>query len=473
MLSQKLESLLKSFSRAEQEQFLSFLRSPFFNENEDLVHLFELLRPYLRPEASESDKHAIWKSLFPEKKFDDAKLRLLCSKMTYLAFDFLKIAQQSPTSAQQLDLLKILHERNLEKHTSSLLKKMQSENADATLQDKRYHLSQFETHQFIFQQAEEKSKTDVGDVKMLEKADFHLDCFFFSQKLKNYCDLLDYTKSRTTSTTIYFPEKLLELIEQGGYLKEPAVKAYYLVLNLLQKPEEEQHFHALKDMLAQSKPYFEANELRALYLYLMNYCIDSKINKGFSRYFEELFQIYQLTIQEDILLDQGVLPVQDYKNIITVGLQVKAFAWVEAFIQSYTAKLLPEHQENALIYNLAKVYFHQEQYEKVIEQLQEVEYSNLIYALGGKLLLLRTYFETGEYLALDSLIDSFRIYLHRNQQISREVRQQYLNLLRYIRKISNLPPGDKSALAKIRQQAQECKSMAAKGWVLEKIEELM
>ncbi|HMQ49091.1 MAG TPA: hypothetical protein PKA00_16510 [Saprospiraceae bacterium] len=468
-----MESLLETFSKSEQEQFLSFLRSPFFNENEDLVHLFEVLKPYLNNAAAESDKKVIWKELFPGKKFDDAKLRLLCSKMTYLAFDFLKTARQSSLSSQQLDLLKILRQRKLDKHSSSLLKKMQAEISDSTLQDKSHHLLQFETHQFIFQQAEEKSKTDAGDVKMLEKADFHLDCFFFSQKLKNFCDLLDYTKSRTTSTTIYFPDSLLELIEQGGYLQEPAVKAYYLVLNLLQKPEEEQHFHALKAMLAESKPYFEPKELRALYLYLMNYCIDSKINKGFSRYFEELFQIYQLTIQEEILLDHDILPVQDYKNIITVGLQVKAFAWVEAFIQTYTEKLQPEHQENALAYNLAKVYFHQEQYEKVIEQLREVEYSNLIYALGGKLLLLRTYFETGEYLALDSLIDSFRIYLHRNQQISREVRQQYLNLLRYIKKISNLPPGDKSVLLKIKQQVQDCKSMAAKGWVLEKVEELM
>ena len=121
---------------------------------------------------------------------------------------------------------------------------------------------------------------------------------------------------------------------------------------------------------------------------------------------------------------------------------------------------------------LAKVYFYQQEYEKVIEKLREVEYEDRVYALGSKLMLLRTYYELGEFIALDSLIDSFRIYLRRDQKISRDVKQQYMNVLRFVKKLSKVRPRDIDALQKIKIQVEKCNALAAKKWVLEKIEEL-
>ena len=144
---------------------------------------------------------------------------------------------------------------------------------------------------------------------------------------------------------------------------------------------------------------------------------------------------------------------------------VKEYQWVENFIQIHTKSLPKEKRDNALTYNLAKVYFSQKKYNQVIEQLREVEYKNHVYALGGKLILLKTYYELQEYIALDSLIDSFRIYIRRNKIISREVKQQYLNMLRFVKKLSSTIPGDKKALEKIRAQIDKCKALAGKKWL--------
>ena len=57
----------------------------------------------------------------------------------------------------------------------------------------------------------------------------------------------------------------------------------------------------------------------------------------------------------------------------------------EKFIQNYTTRLPRESQDNDLSYNLAKVYFHKEDYYKVIEQLREVEYKKFILYYGGKI----------------------------------------------------------------------------------------
>ena len=160
------------------------------------------------------------------------------------------------------------------------------------------------------------------------------------------------------------------------------------------------------------------------------------------------------------------------RNITTVGLQLKEYDWVENFIQIYTNYLPKAHRDNALNYNLAKVYFSQKKYDQVIEQLREVEYKNHMYALGGKSVLLKTYYELKEFSPLDSLIDSFRIYIRRNKIISKEVKQQYLNLLRFVKKLSGTIAGDQKAIEKIRAQIDKCKALAGKKWILEKVEEL-
>ena len=87
----------------------------------------------------------------------------------------------------------------------------------------------------------------------------------------------------------------------------------------------------------------------------------------------------------------------------------------------------------------------------MIEQLREVEYKNLTYSLGGKLMLLKTYYELEELNPLSSLLDSYSIYLRRNKLISRELKQQYLNVLRFTRKLASIAPYDKKGIQRSNQ----------------------
>jgi alpha-amylase/alpha-mannosidase (GH57 family) len=116
--------------------------------------------------------------------------------------------------------------------------------------------------------------------------------------------------------------------------------------------------------------------------------------------------------------------------------------------------------------------FTEKQYENVIELLREVEYENVTYALGGKLMLLKTYYELDELTPLDSLLDSFRIYLRRNQLISREIKQQYLNVLRIVKRMAQVAPYDRKAIEKLRNQVDKSNSLADKNWILAKLKEL-
>lgn len=478
MPSKKLLTLLEDFSGYDLNRFRRYLASPYFNENEELVQLFDLLNETIRNEALQKNgdhataKKQLWRQIFGRKAYNDAHMRRLISELIRHTLSFLALErwQQQPTEAQ-LHLLPLLEDPKYDLHFAGVVRQIEGFQEKSNLRDIPFHYKKFLLEERQYQQIE-KADRSPEMLKKLELADYHFNCHYISQKLKHYCEALGYGNFLSTEVQIDFPTNFLNWVEQSAYLQEVSVRVYFLISKMLLQPTEESFFQQLKSLLAKEGHCFGRVELKSLYIHLMNYCIDTKINVGRTEYFAQLFEIFRTLLERDILLENGVLAPQDYKNIITVGLQVKEFDWVENFIRSYTEKLPPADQENAKTYNLAKVFFQQAQYDKVIEQLREVEYQNLNYALGGKLMLLKTYYELNEYLALDSLADSFRIYLRRNKLISKDVRQQYLNVLRFVKKLSNIRPGDEAALAKMRRQINDCKALADKSWILQKLAEL-
>lgn len=478
MFSDKLLRLLREFSTTERKQLRAFLMSPFFNTNDDFVQLFDLVDEQLReeePVLGENpalEKKRVWKKLFGKIAYDDEKMRRLSSGLTQYAFQYLAYVNfaEHPFT-EQIYLANAVNHPRLDKHFRGVVRQTERNFDKSGLRNANYHLHRFllegQNHRHL-EMREEKQ----NDLSHLVKADYHLDCYYISRKLQHYCDVLGYRSSLAKDIELPQLPGLLEHLPDSDYMKEPAVQTYYLVSQMLLQPEDQQTYYRLKEYLQEHLQGFSLDEQRALYTHLINYCIDAQINKGVVEFFQELFELYRKALEDKVLLEKGKLPPNHYKNIITVGLKVKAYDWIEKFIERYS-ELLPEgEKEDAVAFNLAKVAFDKQEYQRVIELLREVEYRNIVYALGGKLILLRTYFEQGDFLPLDSLVDSFRIYLRRNKLISTELKRQYLNLLRFIRRLTNVAPGDQQAIEKLENQIGECKNLVARRWLLEKAEEL-
>lgn len=476
LISTKLLSLLKTFSKHDLNRFKKFVSSPFHNEQQEIVQLFAIIDQYFRNSEKEQrtnplEKEKIWQHIFDNKSYSDVRFRRLSSDLIKLIYTFLSYdIYQKDGFSEQLNLMKALRKLSLKKHFDGTYKQFNSYLQKDNLRDSNYHLSNYVASYNLFNFPKDVH-SKINLFPNLEKADYHLECFFITKKLENYCDYIGYKEGISFDAEISLPPNFLNYIENSSFLIEPFLKAYFLVAKMLTTPEETQYFVELKAHLENKQIHFDLQSLDIFYTHLKNYCI-VKVNEGKTDYFSRLFEIFQTLLKEKIILKDKTISPQNYKNITTVGLHLKAYDWVENFIQRYTSYLPKAHRENALTYNLAKVYFSQKKYNQVIEQLREVEDKNHIYALGGKLTLLKTYYELKEFQALDSLIDSFRIYIRRNKIISREVKQQYLNVLRFVKKLSTTLRRDKKSIDKIKNQIDKCKALADKKWILEKVEEL-
>ncbi len=475
MLSDKLVTLLKSFQKQELNRFRKYLLSPFFNENKSLIDLFDIIDQNIRQYSSIESimptlgKKDVWTKLFPDKNYKDTQLRRLCSDLGKLALDFLAYQNYSsnPISVAS-HLLPTLNNIQRSKHFKSAVQKALVLQKKNRIWDAKYYY-----HHFIIEQQRDLHQafsTSADILDNLQQADQHLDCFYIIYKLQFYCNFLNYQEMLNLETDIPLFKPVMDILMETSYLEVPAVAIYYQIVLCLSEKEKEEHYEKLKSILEKYNSFFSIAELQNIYLLAQNYCV-FQINLGKVQYYDELFSVYKILLDKEIIFTNGELHPQNYKNIITVGLTVEDFDWVENFIQNHTKRLPKKNQDNDLNYNLAKVYFHTGQHEKVIDQLREVEYKTLNYALEGKLMLLKTYYELKEYRALESLMDSFRIYLHRNRVISRDVKQQYLNVLRFVKKLAYSAPYDQKNLEKIKQQINNCKALADKKWILEKVAE--
>jgi len=453
-------------------RFREYLQAGYYGDSSTLLRLFDILWPYVRKtekqtnvKAKQPAKELVWEQLYGTKPYDDAQLRRLNAALLKAIYQFLYLENLMTDELQRdISLLPHFKRPELEKHYQGLRRRIERELLRVERRDVQYHWQQhLQQEEFRYKQ---RSPQHIA------RADYHLDALYFLQKLKQHCDALTYQQFFGIEVDTLLNNALLKELPHLAVFTEKAIEAYYLVVRMLQHPDEEEAFWQLRTLLARHSEQLQAAELKALYFHLCNYCIAHRINVGASQFFKVLFELYQLMLEQGQMLEDGQLDLQFYKNVITVGLQVNEDAWVEHFIREYTELLPADSQLNARNYNLAKVYFKQRAYHKVIEQLREVEYSSHVYALGSKLMLIKTYYELDEDLALDSLIDSFRIYLMRNQVISREVRQQYLNVLRFVRQLFRLSPKEAEKMQRLQKQIENCRELADKAWIMEKLQEV-
>jgi hypothetical protein len=470
--SYKLVALLTKFSKHDLNRFYKLVHSPYFNEQEEISILYRSLHPLLKegPAALESlTKEEVAKAVWPDMPFNDSRLRHLASDLTRLALRFLVLKEREMRPWEDLPDLQVqLQDPALKKHSDSIDRQLEELLDSKQHLGSHHYLSGFRIHRTWYGQATQSGRKSDSSTH-LAASEYHLDVFYVIQKLKLYEEWLTLKATRHTEKGFSEPEGFWQQAQK--FRDVPLVSLYLTIIQCLENMEEEGHFFDLLNLLEQLGTQLTDQDRREGYQTAQNYCA-FKINSGKTTYYEQMFRVYQKMLETNLLLENGLLPEGYYKNIITCGLRTGAFAWVEQFINEYSALLPVPLRENARTFNLANLYSHQKQHRKVIELLQNVEYSDVMYALSSKVILIRTYYDLGEYLSLESLLESFRIYIRRNRLISNNLKAEYIKFVNFVRQLTRLDTYDKAQLARLRQKVTAATSATPKKWLIEKIEAL-
>lgn len=473
VINDKVVTLLSYMSKYELNRFRKFLNSPYFNDSSDILDFFTSIEFYIRNDLTGVSRTMVWKKTFGKEKYVEQKYRRLASDLTKLAYRFFSVEwhERDGLSGQE-GILKKVNAAPLGKHYKTALRNFRKDLEVHNYQNSDFYyykyVSEYESHVHL-----ERISAKRTTLSNLEAADVSLDIYYIINKLKHYCDALNYKRFLSIEIEVNLLPQLLKFIQENGYLDIPAIHIYYIISKTLTDFENKDHYFKLVELLEQNYELFPKPELRTLYIYATNYCI-TQLNSGNKDFFRILYELYfTLLMRKTIFNHEDELDERHYKNIITLGINLKDYDGIEEFILEFSPKLQKGVRDNALTYNLAHLYYAKRDYEKVIEQLRHVEYNDVFYALGGKLILLKTYYESEEFMAFEAQVDSFSIYLRRNKLISGDMKTQYMNCLKFIKKIYNTPKYNREDLQKIKDRIEKTSQVMGKNWLMSKVDEIL
>ncbi|MCI5058367.1 MAG: hypothetical protein MRY83_19805 [Flavobacteriales bacterium] len=450
MKNSNLYSLLSSFNKETCKKFQDFLKSPYLNTNNKATQLFEL---YLKTPEKKLEKPFLHNKLYPNEDFKDDKLRLVISRLYNLALEFLRLEGFRRTKTSQhlllheLNLLnqyKIFDQQYRKANNTSLLETLQLEEANFYLATKI------------------NPRQSTNNLQELSNS---IDDYFLFQKLKYSCELYNRKQILDKEYDFSFLENILQYLHNHPP-KYPPTYLYYQLLKLIRANEEPQFFLIKKLLQTQSKEVHK-KELKNMYVFLMNFCV-KQINANNTKYYVELFDIYKSLIKNEIIIEEETIGLGDFKNIATVGLRLKELDWVQEFTEQYTSYLNEQHQESAKSYNLARICFVRSNYKDALKLLRNVDYSDVYFELGSRVLLLKVYYEQEDIDLFPAQMQSLRTYLSRSNEVSDYQKSLYLNFLRLIKKLFRFKGGNKRGLKEFKEELKQTSNVVDLEWIKEK-----
>ena len=467
MKNSKLIDVFFSLSNKELKEFSQFVRSPFFNRRAEVVRLFDYLLEFKDFSEDAFTKAKAWKYVFTNQDYEDSQMRYTMSFLLKTMKEFLiqQELSKDKTYAQVL-LCRALRQRGGDKLFEKEI------NAALEWQNKQpYRNAHFHFNNYLLYiervEAYPTQKVRTKDPQLQKSID-ELTFFYISDILKQSCGVLSVQAMMQKNYTMNFLNEVLAHVEETDYSGKPAIEIYFNVYKALSDLNEEKYFSKLKYLIEKHWPDFPPAESRAIYLLAINCCI-MRLNKGNRRYIREAFELYKSGLENEVLLENGVLSTFAYSNVCRLGLSLKEIDWVESFLKSHESYLPYAERENTFTYNLAYLYFQKPDYENAMELLQKVDFKDVLNNLDSRRMLLRIYYELGYYDSLDSLLDSFKTYLSRQKNIGYH-KDNYANLIYFMKKILRTNLNDRTQKSKLVEEIDATQAVAEKSWLMEQLE---
>ena len=477
MKQSKLFVYLESLSSREKERFRQFVHSPYLNQHQKTRELLEIALQQAESDARQYTPQKIFKILHPDESFSEQKLHNYLSSLKKLFLRFLALeAFDRQPFLEDLLVLEEANRRNLFDLFNNRVKQLEKNLEASPFRDEPYHQTAYRLNvQLGYHSGNfgRRAKTSAILQKMMD----HLDKAHLIEKLRHACHLTAHSILLNVQYDMSFLPHILDILQNNPekYTSDPSIDAYYTILGTLGQENDESHYLHLKQLLAERFEELPPTTQIDLYRFANNYCI-RKLNTGNNGYLEQLFDLYKQGLDKGLLIDNGFISEWDYKNIATLGCSLKAFEWTENFLEAFRDKLPENCRENAHAFNLANLFYHKKMYDKVRTTLLKVQFTDVKYHLNTAFLLLRTYFEESDTEALFNLLDTLRIYILRNRQITTEEKKGYNNFLNFARKLINYRLEDGLYQSKtsvpekikaLRSKIENAGNVTHKNWLLE------
>lgn len=472
MKDSKLFVLLRTLSADEMRWLNKFVKSPFHNSNQHVVHLYELLRKH-HPELPHPklSKEALFKKLFPKASFDIQRLRLVMHRLAKQVEAFLVAMRLREQSFEQDKLLVAeLSRRNtfelFQKKTKELLQQLE----EKPFRDRQYYKHREELYlQWYRHPVTNKQAVGMGTLYM---AMDNLDAYFSLSKIQLSAALQERAKTLAEEYEVRYFEEVRAIGQTSFESPNLLFLLYSSLIKLQMAPDDHALYEKVAGLFLKVLPRIRKVEKQDILRILINFT-SRQLNRGNEDYLIKTFNWYRTGLDANFLLFNNELTENTFSNIVKLGGHCQEFEWTEKFIHDYEGYLDEQIRKDAVTISLGALRFSQKDYFKTVELLANHRFQKTYQFLSAKTLILRSYLElyTVDNSYFDLLVaqtNNFEKYIRNNKSISPSKAEAYLSFAKFIRKIAKTKFETKKK-ERLAAQIMETKNLMLKRWLIRKI----
>ena len=472
MLKSKLIEILKTISFKDLNRLDAYLHLPIYNKNEKVLDLFNIIKQEYPSYGNNTvlEKENIIKQLFPDQQKQDAALRVVMSQLSKLVEDFFTIdcLQEDFEQYRSEIYLKSLVKKGL----NGLFRKELDEAIKKSIEQKEQiipnflHQHELTKQSFNYNVINNNRLQESGLQQVLDS----LDVLYIASKLKYACAALNRQDVLGEKFNFTLIDEILLLLQQRPDLENNFITIYKNVLNLL-KSGDETYYKKIKQLISKNSDILSDDDKRDIYAWLTNYCT-KKIKSGQDKYLHEIFDLYKVMLAEQMLLVDNFFMPNHYKNIVITALKLKEYDWTQDFIYRYATKLPLDIRETVFNYTLAALHFDRKEYDEALFCLMKINPIDPYYGLNYRALLCKTYYELSEFMALNANLESFRVFVLREKQLSEYNNLSYKNFINVLKRLIRCKEKKKKTADNLLTEMSSMEPLVHQQWLLEKIQEL-
>jgi len=394
-------------------------------------------------------------------------------KLLRLAEQFLMIENLDTNETLKMELLyKPLIDRNqinlYKRHLKSDTKKLDNE----TKRGIGYYNKQYKLQEVILDY-----RTKNGQINKeynFNKLLYYLDINYIIEKLNYYNGQLALKNLYGNKINEFLAlDKISNLLEVPQYAENILIRIYLSNIDLVERQNDESYNNLLKT-LANNQNNLPLRFLRIFYVNLTNYCT-TQIRRGNTIYYRNLFDIYKIMHQQNLLMIDKIFNFRILKNIITVSCAVREFEWANEILEHYKKFLHSKFRQSVYDFNKGVIAFNEKKYKSAQDWFLKVNKINDTYETGLRIFMLQCIFEIEEDYndATRQSFESTKQFFKRDIKLTQAVKMSYLNfitvfveLYKYKHKIT------KVKLSKIKLKIESMEFIRQKKWLYDKIQEL-
>lgn len=469
MKNTQLATALKTLTKSEFRQFGNFIKSPYFNNRSEVMRFYEALKIFYPGfNMTEKDIAFIFQKVYPGKKVNGVLMRKLFSLTTNLLMEFITVnnfrENKFEFGIKMIDMLR-------EKKLSRMFEK-KSRQINSLLQNSIHNLSYYES-KLKYTSLLNGYLLNTNEKSMVSKMQNELDDlmeYFLTVLFVQYIRLGEWSRNLNVKFDLKFQDEVLKYYSSNKSGEVTLAALYYNMLMLLNTEDEKYYFELMKGRNKFESKLSDLDDYN-IAIVSMQYCY-KKVIKGSSQYRHHQFEITKNMLKKH-LIPSGYIEPYFFTNAIRNATNIQEFKWAENFIIEYKERLNPDIAEEIIDYSHAMTEFGKGNYENSLERLSKINIERSNMKLDIKNLQIVNYYELDYKIELESLIDTYKHFLHRDKSINQHFKNTSLQFLNFVSELIKVNTSGKNTSAYIlKKEIANAPFFNFKEWLIKKAEEL-